>query len=174
MDTPRPANPAAATALEPGPREASELSFLLGPPAQGQAADLIAESAARHAVDPDAVWIEMIRDAVRLLLEPGADGRSRLDSILSEALGEPVTVWGVHGLEHFQAGRRIPGLSIETASILDLRGRPVARDLGDRELRRRVARALMDLTHAEWVSATAAFGADELGFPNLGPAGKEA
>jgi hypothetical protein len=76
----------------------------------------------------------------------------------------------VQGLEHFQCGRRVPGFSIETAAILDAAGRPVARDFADRKLRGTIVSALLDLTHADWITCTAvsvADEADELGFLNF-------
>jgi hypothetical protein len=174
MDTARPATTNPKPDKDAGYRRAKDLTFVLGPPEGREAVDQIAEAAARVGVTPEALWIEMVRGSVRELLEPDSDGRSRLDEIFSAALGERVTVWGVSGAEHFQCNRRLPGLIVETASILDSAGRPVDRDFADRQLRGSITRALMDLTHADWATCTAAFDADELGFPNLGPTGKEA
>lgn len=170
MDTTRPATLTPNMDTEAGRRRVRDLTFLLAPPVTGEAADAIAETLARHPFDRDTLWVQMIRDAVVSLLEPDGNGRSLLDDILSDALGAPVTVWGVHGIEHFQCGRRIPGFMIETATILDAAGNPVERDFADRELRGSIVRALLRLTSADWATCTAAYAvtdSDELGFPNL-------
>lgn len=169
MDTIRPATTSPTIEAEDHRREVRDLLFLLGPPFPGEAADLIAGIVARDAVDPDRAWADLVGDVVDHLLEPRSAGRSHLDRIFSDAFGVPVTVWGVRRVEQDRCGRRVPGLAVDAATILDASGRPVERDLADPEVRSHVACMFMNLTDADWVVSIVApedGDADELGFLN--------
>jgi len=174
MDTTRPATltPNTETDTEAGRRKAKDLTFLLAPPADRESVEEIAKAAAGVGVTPEELWIEMVRGSVKELLEPEGGGRSLLDEVVSRVLGEPVTVWGVRGALHFQAGRQIPGLTIISSQVLDAAGQPVDCDFADMQIRARICHALMDYTHADNVTCTAWYETDDLGFPNFAPTGK--
>ena len=175
MDTTRPATLNPDLDEEASRRPVKDLTFLLGPPAAPEDDNQIAEAAAREGDTPEDLWIEMVRGSVRELIEPDAEGRSVLDDIVSAAVGQQVTVWGVSGAEHHQAGHRLPGIIIDTAKVLDALGRTVAADFAGEKVRGGIARALMQYTHADWASCTAWYPSEELGFPNLDSRhGKEA
>lgn len=143
------------------------LTYIIGPPAEREIREQVAAEAARVRITPDELWIETVRDVLAELEEASADGRSALDDLISDALEEEVTVWGVRGALHIQAGRQFPGLRIEPTQILDAAGRPVDRDFLDRDLRQRIGVALLGVAHADWVTSTAAYQPDELGFPSF-------
>ena len=176
MDTTRPATLTPNMDTEAGRRKVRDLTFLLAPPADREGVEEITKAAAGVGVTPDELWIEMVRGSVNELLEPEGNGRSLLDEVVSTVLGEPVTVWGVQGALHFQAGRQIPGLTIITSQVLDAAGQPVDCDFADMQIRARIGRALMDYTHADNVTCTAWYEPDEPGLPDfaLAPGRKEA
>lgn len=167
MNTIRPATFTPNTETEACPAPVKDLTFILGPPTDRDASEQIAEAAAGVNVTPDELWVEMVRGNVAELIELTAEGRSILDEVVSDAVGETVTVWDVSGALHFQSGRRFPGLIIQTSQILGADGRPIERDFADYELRHRMAAALARYTHADWVTCTACRVIDELGFPSL-------
>ena len=169
MDTIRPATTDPAREEEARQPRVTDLTFLLGPPFPGEAAELIAGMVARGAIDPDRAWAELVGDVVDHLLEPRSAGRSHLDRIFSDAFDAPVTVWGVRTVELDRCGRRVPGLAVDAATILDASGRPVDSDLADPEVRSHVACMFMNLTDADWVVSIAFFQngeEDELCFLN--------
>jgi hypothetical protein len=150
------------------------LTFVLGPPRDQESVVEISQAAERVGVSSEELWIEIVRGNVAELLEANANGRSILDDMVSEALGEQVTVWGVKGALHVQAGRQFPGLVIQTDKVVDGDGQPVTHDFSDRHIRGFIAHALMQYTHADWATCTAAYQPDGLGFPSLDGAVKEA
>ena len=151
-----------------------DLTFLFGPPTDPDSAREIARAAESVGVTPEELWIEMVRGSVRELLEAKEDGRSILDEVVSEAVGEMVTVWDVIGALHVQCGRQFPGLTISAAKVLNSSGDPVECDLSDNDVRLAIGTALMQYTHADWATCTACYAADELGFPSFADHRKEA
>ncbi len=169
MDTIRPATTTPDLAEETNRRPVKELTFLLGPPFPGEAADLIARIVSRGGVDPDRAWGGLVFDFLDELLGLGCAGGSVFDHDFSCAYAASITVWDVRRVEQERCGRSIPGFAIAAASILDEAGRPVELDLADPEARCRVAGVFMGLTDADWFVSTVTFEdgeEDELGFLN--------
>jgi hypothetical protein len=126
-----------------------QVTIVFAPPKQGNTADRLADGVEFSGADPELMWAAMMREAFERLLEPGDGARSQLDDIVSEAVGEPVTVWHVASVDDAPLGRfNFPGLIIAAESILDLRGRPLERDFGDRTFCERVSKALKEHTGA--------------------------
>ena len=167
MSSTQPVTSTPTTTAEERRPQVLHLTFIVGPPAPREIRDQVAAEAARVRITPDELWVEMVRGVLAELEEASADGRSALDDLISDALEEEVTVWGVRGALHIQAGRQFPGMRIEPAQILDAAGRPVDRDFLDHGLRQRIGRALLRVVHADWLTCTAAYQPDELGFPSL-------
>ena len=144
-----------------------DLTFLLGFPTDPADVKLIAAGAKKFFISSEEMWIQLIRDAVAELIEAEADGRAILDKMVSDAVGQRVTVWGVNGALHTQAGHQVPGLIFQTAQVLDAAGRAVECDFANPETRRRIGAALMHFTNADWVTCTASYEVSELGFPSF-------
>lgn len=152
------------------PQETPEqyaLTYLLGPPTRGVDAIAFAEVAASKCLPPEVFWVGVVSRAVARLIESDAEGRSILDDMFSEALGQSVTLWEVEGTVSLQGERRLPGLIIQSQKVLDALGRPAARRLADREILTRIAKALMGFTRADWAICSISDGKSEFLFPIL-------
>jgi hypothetical protein len=167
MSSIRPATPTDPTAQGARHAKVKDLTFLLGPPGDPGTNEQMTQLAARVRISPEELWIETVRGIVCDLLEAGGDGRSVLDRMFSEAVGEPVTVWDVTEALHLQAGCQVPGIVVPAGRVLDAAGNPVEHDLGDRGLWRFVGNALMEYSQADWAVCIAFYEPDELGFPSL-------
>jgi len=167
MSSIRPATQTVPTAQEAQHAKLKDLTFLLGPPGDKDTVERMATKAARAGISPEELWIETVRGIVCDLIEAGGDGRSVLDQMFSEAVGEPVTVWDVTVALHLQAGRQVPGIVVPAGRVLDAAGNPVEHDLADRRLWRFVGNALMQYSRADWAVCMAFYEPDELGFPSL-------
>ena len=154
--------------------EAFVITFLFGPPTRGVDAFVFAEVAADRGLTCEEFWVRVVMRNVGQLLEPGAEGRSILDDMFSEALGESVTLWEVQGMVSVEKDRAFPGFILEPEKVLDALGRPTECDLTDRETLARIADALMEFNHADTVLCLINSENSETGFPFLRNLSKEA
>ena len=155
-------NPTAAeTGFEQNRPPAGSITFLMGPPTDRQRVEMLAQLAAGLRIPPERFWIELVHGSATRHLEQNAGGRSGFDGIVSEALGKPVTVWDVEEALHVAAGRHFLGLIIDTEEVRDSTGRRVGYELAQREVCARIARTLMDDTHAGWTVCTVASRPDD-------------
>ena len=129
-------------------------TFLIGPPTDQKSVYKLAGLAGTLGINPENFWVEIVHGKITEFLETGIDGRSRLDGIVSEALGEPVSVWGVEEALHVVAKRHFLALTIRMEDVLDADGSAVGVELADREVCGGVARPLMDATCAGWSVCT--------------------
>jgi len=148
------------------------LTYLLGPPMRGVDAIAFAEVAAERGLTREQFWLQVVLRNVEKLLESDAEGRSILDDMVSDAIGQLVTLWEVEGTVEVHLDRRVPGLVINSHKVLDALGRPVARQLADRATLSRIARALMAFNRADWATCSISDGKTEFVFPIL-PEGAE-
>ena len=131
------------------PATVRELTIFFAPPMQGDLADERASGIDFPDLERDLQWAGRVREAIAGLVEPLANGRSQLDDIVSDAVGELVTVWQVQSVDDFPcASRSFPALIVEPASVLDARGQALERDLGDREVCASLSKALAEHTGA--------------------------
>ena len=99
------------------------------------------------------------------LLKHEDDGRSMLDEIFSEALGQSVTVLEVEATVELHADHKLPGLVIQSEKVFDALGRPIGHELAKQETLSRIATALMGFTRADWVICSISDGMTEIVFP---------
>ena len=154
------------------PHQALHITLLLGPPTRGVDAIAFGEVADERGLTREQFWLQVVLRNVEKLLESDAEGRSNLDDMVSEAIGQLVTLWEVEGTVEVHLDRRVPGLVVNSHKVLDALGRPVARQLADRETLSRIARALMAFNRADWATCSISDGKTEFVFPIL-PEGAE-
>lgn len=141
------------------------ITFLLCPPTSGVDAIAMPQAAARAGITPCELWFRAVRRSVDQLLGCNPDGCSRLDEIVSEALGEPVMVWDAQYTQDSFGGFEFPGLTFRRSSVLTLAGRPTSGDLANRNILYAIADALMDATRGDFAACTITDGATEAVFP---------
>ena len=173
MSTTRPANVDPIASTEAGLPKEFVITCLLGPPSRGVDGIAFAEVAAERGLTREKFWIQVVTRNVEQLVESNAEGRSILDDIFSEALGILVTVWEVGGTLEFQAGRRFPGLTVQSHKVIDALGRSAARPLADLEVLSRIANGLVGFTRADWAICSISDGKTEFSFPVLQKGPKE-
>ena len=149
MDTPLSDKQSQKPESSEPPQQALHITLLLGPPMRGVDAIAFAEVAAERSLTREQFWLQVVLRNAEQLLENDAEGRSKFDDMVSEALGKPVTLWDVEGTVYLQGERRLPGLVINPKKVLDILGRPTGQDLVDREVLSRIANAAMDFTRAD-------------------------
>jgi hypothetical protein len=152
-------------------RTVKDLTYLLSPPSDREAVLRIVDMAAENSLSPIEQWIAMVVEYFLELVEAGEEGRSILDEMASEALGQPVTVRGAQGVLIVEAGREHPGLTIRTEQVLDATGRTIEWGFSDPETRERLGRALMHFTNADQVTCIASVDPKEPRSPGDGGAG---
>ena len=147
------------------------ITFILGPPDRGADAVAFGEVAAERGLTRKEFWHQVVRRNVAQLLECDPEGRSMLDAIVSEALGETVAVWEAGATVGPYGDLELPGLAINPNMILDVLGRRPRGNVADRETLCRIADALMDLTRADLAVCTLTGEESEmtLSFPRRAP-----
>lgn len=150
------------------------ITFLLGPPTRGVDAIAFAEVAEKRGLAREEFWVRVVMGKVGRLLEPSAEGRSILDGMFSEALGESVTLREVQGMVSLEKDRALPGFILEPEKVLDVLGRPTECNLTDQKNLSRIAGALMGFTRADMVLCLINSEESATGFPFLRDHSKEA
>ena len=161
------------TGFPQGTPEKSVITYLLGPPTRGVDGIAFAKVAADKGLTREKFWIQVVARNAEQLLESNAEGRSILDDIFSEALGQLVTLWEVGGTLESHADRRFPGITIQSERVIDALGRPPVCRLVDREILSRIADALMGFTGADWAICSISDGRSDYRFPILRKGPKE-
>ena len=147
------------------PQHAFVISFILGPPTRGVDAIAFAEVAAQQGLTRQEFWHQVVRRNITQLLECDPEGRSKLDAIVSEALGETVAVWEAGATVGPFGDLELPGLAVNPNMILDVLGRRPRANVADREALSRIADGLMDFTRADLSICTLTAENGEIIFP---------
>ena len=150
------------------------ITFLLGPPTRGVDAIAFSDVAAERGLNREEFWVRVVMGKVGQLLEPSAEGRSILDDMFSEALGESVTLQEVQGMVSIEKERALPGFMFQPDKVLDVLGRPTGCNLTDQEPLSRIADALMGFTRADMALCLINSEDSATGFPFLRDHSKEA
>ena len=148
MGTTLPDESSAETDSPQNTPETFEITFLFGPPIRGVDAVAFAEAAPDRRLTREEFWIQVVKRNVDQLLESNAEGRSVLDDMFSDALGQLVTLWEVEFTVRPYGDGNFPGLITQPQKVLDALGRPTERNLADREVLSRIANAVMGFTRA--------------------------
>lgn len=141
------------------------ITFILGPPTRGVDAIASAEVAAQQGLTRQEFWHQVVRRNVAQLLECDPEGRSKLDAIVSEALGETVAVWEAGATVGPFGDLELPGVAINPNMILGVLGRRPRGNVADRETLSRIADALMGFTRADLSICTLTAEKGEIIFP---------
>ena len=149
------------------------ITYLFGHPTRGVDGIAFAEVAAKKDLTREEFWLQVLQRNFDQLLKSDPEGRSMLDDIFSEALGQSVTVWEVQPTAELHMDRRVPGLIIQSQKVIDPLGRTVAHKIAHRETPSRIGTALMGFTRADWAVCSIGDGKSEFVFPLLREVKKE-
>jgi len=130
------------------------ITFLLGPPTNQNSVQMLTDLADWLGINRENFWIEIVHGEITGFLETASDGRSKLDHVVSEALGKPVTVSRAEEALHLVAGCYFLVLTILMEDVLDINGNAVGQKLADHEVCYRIVRPLMEAARAGWSVCT--------------------
>ncbi len=103
--------------LEPHTKEVKELFFVLGPPGPQEMKDDIKLRAEKVGKSPDKVWVDVIHETVRGILEKEGDRRSLFDDLFSDMLKINISLPKPFLTYQFEDNTYYPGLIINVDKI---------------------------------------------------------
>ena len=132
---------------------ATSVTFTFGPPSTPEARETLT-LAEEAGLNPDWTWIFRVRLQLAELAEPGEEGTSSLDGLVSEALGEPVVVTA-HESSWCINTRPLPTLELVTTNVRSAATATPALQLAQRKAQEKLAALLQRAFETEWMHVMA-------------------